>query len=380
MSSRRSRRSLLVPTAIVALLHAYIGTRLLPALPLPAAVHALAVLWLVASTLLIPAALMARRLAGGWADKLSWIGMLAMGFFSSLLVLTVARDLFLLVAMLAHWQPPGLTFYSAAAVAGLAVAVSVIGYFNARGLAKVKRVDVPITDLPTEFEGFTIAQISDIHVGPTIKAPYLNRIVDGVNGLKPDAIAITGDLVDGSVRELSAHTAPFARLSAPHGAYVVTGNHEYYSGAEQWIDELTRLGLRVLMNEHVVVARGQSSLVLGGVTDFTAGGFIESHRSDPAQAMRGAPANAAARVLLAHQPRTAPAAAAAGFDLQLSGHTHGGQFWPWNLFVPMQQPYVHGLNRHESMWIYVSRGTGYWGPPKRFGAPSEITLLRLVRG
>ena len=380
MSSRRSRRSLLVPTAIVALLHAYIGTRLLPALPLPAAVHALAVLWLVASTLLIPAALMARRLAGGWADKLSWIGMLAMGFFSSLLVLTVARDLFLLVAMLAHWQPPGLTFYSAAAVAGLAVAVSVIGYFNARGLAKVKRVDVPITDLPTEFEGFTIAQISDIHVGPTIKAPYLNRIVDCVNGLKPDAIAITGDLVDGSVRELSAHTAPFARLSAPHGAYVVTGNHEYYSGAEQWIDELTRLGLRVLMNEHVVVARGQSSLVLGGVTDFTAGGFIESHRSDPAQAMRGAPANAAARVLLAHQPRTAPAAAAAGFDLQLSGHTHGGQFWPWNLFVPMQQPYVHGLNRHESMWIYVSRGTGYWGPPKRFGAPSEITLLRLVRG
>jgi len=380
MSTRRSRRSLLVPTAIVALLHAYIGVRLLPALPLPMAVHALAVLWLVASTLLIPAALMARRLASSWADKLSWTGMLAMGFFSSLLVLTVARDIFLLVAMLAHWQPAGLAFYSATAVVGLAVAVSVIGFFNARGLARVKRVDVPIPGLPAALEGFSIAQISDIHVGPTIKAPYLNRIVDAVNGLKPDAIAITGDLVDGSVRELSAHTAPFARLSAPHGAYVVTGNHEYYSGAESWIEELTRLGLRVLMNEHVVVARGDASLVLGGVTDFTAGGFIESHRSDPAKALHGAPANAAARVLFAHQPRSAPAAAAAGFDLQLSGHTHGGQFWPWNLFVPMQQPYVHGLNRHEDMWIYVSRGTGYWGPPKRFGAPSEITLVRLVRG
>ncbi|MNK88541.1 putative metallophosphoesterase [compost metagenome] len=134
------------------------------------------------------------------------------------------------------------------------------------------------------------------------------------------------------------------------------------------------------MNEHVVVERGGAALVLGGVTDYSAGHFIDSHRSDPAQALAGAPAHAAVRVLLAHQPRTAPAAAAAGFELQLSGHTHGGQFWPWNLFVPMQQPYVHGLNRHENLWVYVSRGTGYWGPPKRFGAPSEITKVRLVRG
>lgn len=380
MSTRRSRRSLLLPAAIVGILHAYIGARLLPDLPVPMVIKALGVVWLIASTLLVPAALMARRLSTTWADKLSWTGMLAMGFFSSLFVLTVARDIFLLIAMLAHWQPAGLAAYSAAAAAVLAVAVSVIGYFNARGLAKVVKVDVPITNLPEAFDGFTIAQISDIHVGPTIKGPYLNRIVDRVNSLQPDAIAITGDLVDGSVRELSAHTAPFARLSAQHGAYVVTGNHEYYSGAESWIEELRRLGLRVLLNEHVVVARGDASLVLGGVTDFTAGAFIESHRSDPVKALDGAPANAAARVLFAHQPRTAPAAAAAGFDLQLSGHTHGGQFWPWNLFVPMQQPYVHGLNRHESLWVYVSRGTGYWGPPKRFGAPSEITLVRLVKG
>ena len=380
MSTRRSRRSLLLPAAIVGVLHAYIGARLLPDLPVPMVIKALGVVWLIASTLLVPAALMARRLSTTWADKLSWTGMLAMGFFSSLLVLTVARDIFLLVAMLARWQPVGLAAYSAAAAAVLAIAVSVIGYFNARGLAKVVKVDVPIANLPQAFDGFTIAQISDIHVGPTIKAPYLNRIVDRVNSLQPDAIAITGDLVDGSVRELSAHTAPFARLSAQHGAYVVTGNHEYYSGAESWIEELRRLGLRVLLNEHVVVARGEASLVLGGVTDFTAGAFIESHRSDPVKALHGAPADAAARVLLAHQPRTAPAAAAAGFDLQLSGHTHGGQFWPWNLFVPMQQPYVHGLNRHESLWVYVSRGTGYWGPPKRFGAPSEITLVRLVKG
>lgn len=379
MSAKRSRRSLLLPAAIVALLHLYIGARLLPDLPVPLIVHTLGALWLVVSTLLIPSALMARRLSTSWADRLSWIGMLAMGFFSSLLVLTFARDIFLLVAMIVRWQPAGLAAYSAAAVGVLAVAVSVIGFFNARGLARVVSVDVPIPDLPESLQGFTIAQISDIHVGPTIKRAYLDRIVDRVNSLQPDAIAVTGDLVDGSVRELSAHTAPFARLSARHGAYVVTGNHEYYSGAEPWIAELQRLGLRVLMNEHVVVTRGDASLVLGGVTDYTAGAFIDSHRSDPVKALAGAPADAAVRVLLAHQPRTAPAAAEAGFDLQLSGHTHGGQFWPWNLFVPMQQPYVHGLNRHARMWIYVSRGTGYWGPPKRFGAPSEITFLKLVR-
>jgi predicted MPP superfamily phosphohydrolase len=379
MSSRRLSRSLLFPAAIVTALHVYIGVRLLPDLPVPMAVHGLAVLWLIASALLIPAALMARRLSTTWADALSWIGMLAMGFFSSLLVLTLLRDVVLLVATIAGWQPPWLRADSATTVALLAIAVCVIGYINARSLAKVVKVDVPIANLPDAFHGFTIAQISDIHVGPTIKRPYLERIVERVNSLQPDAIAVTGDLVDGSVRELSAHTAPFARLSARHGAYVVTGNHEYYSGAEAWIAELRRLGLRVLLNEHVVVRRGDASLVLGGVTDFTAGGFIESHRSDPAQALHGAPADAAARVLLAHQPRTAPAASAAGFDLQLSGHTHGGQFWPWNLFVPMQQPYVHGLNRLENLWIYVSRGTGYWGPPKRFGAPSEITLVRLVR-
>jgi predicted MPP superfamily phosphohydrolase len=278
------------------------------------------------------------------------------------------------------WHPPALLPDSAAAVVGLALLVSVIGYFNARGLARVVEVDVPIPNLPEALHGFTIAQISDIHVGPTIKKPYLDRIVDRVNQLQADAVAVTGDLVDGTVRELADHTAPLGRLSARHGAFVVTGNHEYYSGAEAWIAELRRLGLRVLMNEHVVVERDGAALVLGGVTDYSAGHFIDSHRSDPVQALAGAPAHAAVRVLLAHQPRTAPAAAAAGFELQLSGHTHGGQFWPWNLFVPMQQPYVHGLNRHENLWVYVSRGTGYWGPPKRFGAPSEITKVRLVRG
>jgi len=201
-------------------------------------------------------------------------------------------------------------------------------------------------------------------------------------------VAITGDLVDGSVPELREHVAPLADLRARHGSFVVTGNHEYYAGAQAWVEELRRLGLKVLMNEHVLLpgaasprvdGAGASALLLAGVTDFHAGHFDAAQASDPARAVAGAPPAVATRVLLAHQPRSAPAAAAAGFQLQLSGHTHGGQFWPWNLFVPLQQPWVAGLHRLQGMWVYVSRGTGYWGPPKRLGAPSEITLVRLLR-
>jgi len=190
-------------------------------------------------------------------------------------------------------------------------------------------------------------------------------------------IAVTGDLVDGSVRQLSRHTEPIARLTARHGTYFVTGNHEYYSGAGAWVVELRRLGLRVLQNEHVVLHHEGEDIVVAGVTDYGSQHFDAEQRSDPAAALAGAPA-AAVKVLLAHQPRSAFAAAPAGYHLQLSGHTHGGQFLPWNLFVRLQQPFTAGLHRLGALWVYVSRGTGYWGPPKRLGAPSEITRLRLV--
>lgn len=374
------RTTILFAATIVALLHVYIGVRLVLPLPVPLAVQCLAVIWLAVSALLVPSSLLARKLSAPWADRLSWVGMLAMGFFSSLLLLTIARDLFLLAPWPESWWAGGLPAWSAVTVLLLAVLVTLIGFANARRLARVVEVEVPVAGLPEGLRGFRIAQISDIHVGPTIKRAYLDRIVDRVNGLGADAVAVTGDLVDGTVRELAAHTAPLARLRATHGAFFVTGNHEYYSGADAWIAELRRLGLRVLMNEHVVLSHQGATLVLAGVTDYSAGRFDPTHRSDPQRAIAGAPADVGARILLAHQPRTAPAAAEAGFDVQLSGHTHGGQFWPWNLFVPMQQPFTAGLNRLSALSIYVSRGTGYWGPPKRFGAPSEITLVRLVKG
>jgi len=372
----RSFATILFP---LVLLQVYIGMRLLPDLALGVLPTIAGILLLVLLTVLVPVGLMSASLRRRrWSGLVSWAGLLSMGFFSSLLVTTLARDLVLLLARIAGEPRPGLIYGSAVAAPLLAVGISVLGFVNARRLARVKRVEVPIAGLPAALDGYAIAQVSDIHVGPTIRRPYLDAIVDRVNGLGADAIAITGDLVDGSVQRLAAHTRPLARLAAPDGVFFVTGNHEYYSGAEEWIAEVRRLGITVLLNQHVVRRRGGASLMIAGVADYSAHHFHPGHKSDPRRAAAGAPPDVGVRVLLAHQPRSAQAAAEAGFDLQLSGHTHGGQFFPWNLFVPLQQPFVSGLHRVRDMWVYISRGTGYWGPPKRFGAPSEITLLRLV--
>jgi uncharacterized protein len=376
----QARRTIATILTMLALLHLYIGLRLLPALATGPGAVATGVVLLMLSVVLVPAGLLAPRMKRlRWSDQLAWAGMLAMGFFSSLLVLTLLRDIVLLVLTAGGARSAAFDGASAAAVPLLALGVSMVGLVNARRLARVVEVDVPIAGLPAALQGYAIVQISDIHVGPTIKRGYLEAIVDKVNALAPDAIAVTGDVVDGSVRRLATHTAPLARLRARDGAFFVTGNHEYYSNAQEWMAEMRRLGLTVLMNEHVLRERGGATLVIAGVSDYSAHHFHESHRSDPRAALAGAPPDAAVRILLAHQPRSAPAALEAGFDLQLSGHTHGGQFFPWNLFVPLQQPFTAGLNRLRAMWVYTSRGTGYWGPPKRFGAPSEITRLRLVR-
>lgn len=368
---RRAVRHIL-PLMII--LHAYVGWRLLPALDFGGGGQLVGIALLSVSAVLVPLGMLARFVVSRQdvADRLNWLGGLATGLFSSLLVLTLLRDVVLLVA-----DAPSLAEPTALAVIGLASLFTALGYVNARRVARVVRVAVPLTGLPAELDGMTIVQLSDIHVGPTIKRDYVQAIVDRVNSLDADLVAITGDVVDGSVENLAPHTAPLGALRSRHGTFVVTGNHEYYSGALAWMEEFKRLGMTGLQNSHVVIAHNGARLVLAGVNDYNAGIFEPTQASDPVVALQGAPAGLP-RIMLAHQPRSATAAAAAGVDLQLSGHTHGGQFWPWNHFVPLQQPYTAGLHRLGRMAVYTSRGTGYWGPPKRFGAPSEITLLRLT--
>ncbi|OYY56676.1 MAG: hypothetical protein B7Y53_01255 [Halothiobacillus sp. 28-55-5] len=232
-----------------------------------------------------------------------------MGLFSSVLVLTLLRDLLLLAA-----GSPSLAATTAQLVFPAAAALTLVGFLNARRVARVVTIDIHLADLPAALAGFTIAQISDIHVGATIKRDYVRAIVDRVNHLGADLVAITGDVVDGSVQELFADTAPLADLKARHGAYIVTGNHEYYSGATEWMAEFRRLGLRGLMNEHVIVEHDGARLVMAGVTDYSAHAFDLAQRSDPGAALAGSP-EGIPRILLAHQPRSAQAAALAGFML-----------------------------------------------------------------
>lgn len=371
--------------ALFLLLHVYVGARLLPDLPFGPAGLAAGALLLACSAALGPLAFRWRRArAAGARRLLMWGGLVALGAFSSLVVLTVVRDAALLALVAASvfvpppWPLPRVLAASAVAVPVAAALLTLIGYANARRIARVRDVEIPIASLPPALAGFTIAQITDVHVGPTIGRRHVEAVVDAVNALEADLVAITGDLVDGSVAELAHDTAPLARIAARHGVFFVTGNHEYYSGVHAWVAQLRGMGIRVLLNEHVVVEHEGERVVVAGVTDATAHHFVPAHRSDPQRAIAGAPA-AALKLLLAHQPRSAGPAHRAGFDVQLSGHTHGGQFLPWNFFVRFQQPFTAGLGRLGRLWVYTSRGTGYWGPPKRLGAPSEITRLRLVR-
>src|ERR1700683_1891251 len=375
------RRLFLHPLWLFLLLPGYVGWRLLSGLGLGPVGITAGIVLLIGCCLVIPFSMRTRVLRNRkLADRLAWVGLTAMGFFSSLFVLTLLRDVVLLGAYLflpggqaRFWVDP-----SAQATLYLSLFVTLAGLIIARRRPGVVEIKIPVVDLPLALHGFSIAQISDVHVGPTIKRDFVEGIVRRVNELKADMIAVTGDLVDGSVQQLSAHTAPLAGLTARHGAYFVTGNHEYYSGERAWTQEISRLGLRGLKNEHVVLKHDGASSAIAAVTAYSAHHFDPAQRSDPAAALRGAPIDAGAKILLAHQPSSAMAAANAGFDVQISGHTHGGQFWPWNLFIHFFQPFSGGLHRLKNLWIYVSRGTGYWGPPNRFGVPSEITRIRLV--
>jgi predicted MPP superfamily phosphohydrolase len=268
-----------------------------------------------------------------------------------------------------------------ARVAGGAVATAAtgtLGWGIREALHNLQVNEVPVTlpRLPASFDGFTIAQLTDIHVGFTVSRSFVEALVERTNALRPDLIAITGDLVDGDVPTLADAVAPLGDLRAPHGVYFVTGNHEFYSGVEPWVAELRRLGITVLRNQHVRIDRDGDGFDLAGIDDHDAGRFGDDQGPDLDRALAGRDP-ARELILLAHQPRQVLAARDHGVGLQLSGHTHGGQIWPWHYLARAQQGFLAGLYRDRDTQIYVSRGSGYWGPPVRVGAPAEIAKIVL---
>ena len=338
----------------------------------------------------IPLALFLARGDGDYRRGFVWGGYVWLGVMFLLFAVVLSTDLLRLLAAIARrvavaqpLDPQRRTLLARLTAGATGVLVSGLAAAALRSVQKpveVRRVSVRLDRLPRAQDGFRIVQLTDIHVGPTIGRAFVEQIVERANALAPDLVAITGDLVDGTVGQLAAAIEPLARLRAPHGVYFVTGNHEYFSGAEDWLNELNRLGIRVLRNERVSIDNGTVGFDLAGVDDRSAVhyGGLPPHEAlgralldrDPGREL----------VLLAHQPRTLLDAEPFGIGLQLSGHTHGGQMWPFNFVVGLQQPFVAGLHRRGSAQIYVSRGTGYWGPPMRLGAPAEITEIRLESG
>ncbi|HEX3765358.1 MAG TPA: metallophosphoesterase [Kofleriaceae bacterium] len=326
------------------------------------------------------------RLSGpiAWPGFLGWAGFALV--FAGLVAVDAGRLVVWLARRAARVEPmdpsrrQALARITGGTVSALVIAEVGAGVVAARRPPPVVDVPIRLARLPAALDGFTIVQLTDLHVGATIDRDWVASLVARTSALAPDLIALTGDLVDGSVDELRDDIAPIGALRARHGVYFVTGNHEYYAGADAWIAELRRLGIRVLRNERTAIERGGAAFDLAGIDDFSAAQHAPGHGPDLAAALAGRdPARAV--VLLAHQPRQVHDAAAHGVDLQLSGHTHGGQVWPWHYLVAAQQGgLIAGRYRVGATELYVSRGAGYWGPPVRFGAPAELTRVILRAG
>ena len=386
-----------VSLLVVGGMHAYIWSRLVRDTGVAEPWRRLLTVGLVAAAVVVPVSLLAMRARGGALSDglvfaaMTWLGVSFL-LLSTLLVVDLVRLAASGVTTLADWlrhapeapaDPERRRLVARAVAGGVVLATGGAAAYavsSALGDPEIHEVPVRLARLPRQLSGLTIAQITDLHVGRTIGEQEVQRVVAATNRLRPDVVVITGDLVDGSVRMLERSVAPLAGFNARYGTYFVTGNHEYYSGAAAWVEHLRRLGIRVLRNERAPVGDAGASIDLAGIDDWRSGGMIPGHGPDLAGALRGRDPDRSL-VLLAHQPRGVEEAAGAGVELQVSGHTHGGQIFPFTLATALVYPYLHGLypvRGGNGSQIFVSRGTGYWGPPMRLGSPPEIARIVLT--
>ena len=301
-----------------------------------------------------------------------------LGVIWVLFVWAILGNVLRLVLALSGVADPTRARIVSAVVALIAIVLLLWGYAEAMRVSRVRRIEVAIPRLGAGFDGARIVLLTDTHYGPIDRARWSRRVVEVVNGLDPDIVAHTGDIADGEVAQRREQAAPLGDVRAGLARVYVTGNHEYFSGAQRWVEHMASLGWEALHNRHLVVTRGGDRLILAGVDDRTAAGSgVPGHHADHAAALAGADPELPV-LLLAHQPQQVAGAVEHGVDLQLSGHTHGGQIWPFHYLVRIDQPVLQGLSRHGARTqLYTSRGTGFWGPPFRIFAPSEITLITL---
>jgi predicted MPP superfamily phosphohydrolase len=313
-------------------------------------------------------------------DWAAVVGDALLGAAWVLFVWSILAQLLRLALLLVGIEDPTRSRAVAVTVVVVALVLLVWGYAEAMRLPRTKRVDVVVPRLGAGLDGLRVAIITDTHYGPINRTRWSALVADRVNEIDADVVCHVGDIADGTVDVREEQARPLAAARARLARVYVTGNHEYFSEAQGWLDYMQGIGWDALHNRHIVVERGGDGLIVAGVDDATAmGSGTAGHGADLEAALDGADPTLPV-LLLAHQPKQVPQAVKAGVDLQISGHTHGGQIWPFNFLVRLDQPVVHGLSRHgERTQLYTSRGTGFWGPPFRVFAPSEITVLTLRR-
>jgi len=311
-------------------------------------------------------------------DRASRIADTTLGVVWVLFVWSVLGNLLRLVLLAAGVADPDRSRIVVAAVVVISAVLLAWGHFEAMRTPRVARLDVTVPRLGRGLDGTRVVLLADTHYGPIDRADWSARVAEAVNGLDADVLCHAGDIADGTPEMRREQAAPLGTMRSRLAKIYVTGNHEYFGEAQGWLDLMGELGWEPLHNRHVVVERGGDRLVLAGVDDVTAASSgLAGHRTDLDGALAGADPELPV-LLMAHQPKYVDRAADAGIDLMLSGHTHGGQMWPFNFLVRLDQPVVHGLSRHGARTqLYTSRGTGFWGPPFRIFAPSEITLITL---
>ncbi len=359
--------------------HAYLATRLAigPGWPEPLRSGLVALFGIGLAAVLTR--IFVRSRSGRWSSALSWTAYVWLGFTFLMLTTTLATDAALWILGAATAAPREtllLERVRALLVAGVAGAAAFVALRQGLAVPSVLRTEITLARWPQALDGFRIVQISDVHIGPLLDRRFAAEIAKRVNALAPDLVAVTGDLVDGSVARIGDEVAPFGEIRARHGVYFITGNHDFYSGADAWVDRVQELGWRALRNERVVIGDGDAHFDLAGVDDHHGAMLGAGQGEDLSRALDGREGERPV-VLLAHDPATFRRASQYGVDLQLSGHTHGGQIWPFRYLVRLTVPWVAGLYRLGASAVYVSRGTGFWGPPMRLGAPSEISELVL---
>lgn len=290
----------------------------------------------------------------------------AMGFLTFIVVFTILRDLI--------WLTTG-ELFSVSIVLVFTCLSLLLGFINASTGPKIRTVKIPVLNLVPDLEGFKIVQISDLHIGPTIRAPYVEKVVRKINDLSADIVVLTGDIGDGNVKQHRKDVAPLGKMKSRYGSFFTTGNHEYYWNANEWLGVMNNLGIINLINRGKVIHHESTKVLIAGIPDPVSRLLPDLTGIQEAETAR----DAAFKILLSHRPGIAHEAALSGFNLQLSGHTHGGQFFPWTIVVKFVHKISLGLHQMGNMWIYVNPGTGSWGPLLRLGTTPEITLLVLTQ-